>query len=140
MLCPDDLADLPSSTALIKVSALQTCLSKILPPDSTTKLEPACTTLGCGLIHGRLEIEVGLRVTICYRVIRESTHEDSLPLHRVRYVIRRRQEDDEVVWGRRETGNDGKCFQASHALLLSRQTILFLLYICLPVLSFHVRL
>lgn len=32
--------------------------------------------------------------------VRESTHEEFIPQHRIRYVVRRRQGDDELVWGR----------------------------------------
>jgi uncharacterized protein (UPF0248 family) len=34
--------------------------------------------------------------------VRESTHEEFIPQHRIRYIIRRRQGDDELVWGRDE--------------------------------------
>jgi uncharacterized protein (UPF0248 family) len=32
--------------------------------------------------------------------VKESTDEEFIPQHRIRYVIRRRQGDDELVWGR----------------------------------------
>jgi uncharacterized protein (UPF0248 family) len=32
--------------------------------------------------------------------VSESTHEEFVPQHRIRYIIRRRQGDDELVWGR----------------------------------------
>lgn len=34
--------------------------------------------------------------------VRESTDEEFIPQHRIRYIIRRRPGDDEMVWGRDE--------------------------------------
>ena len=56
----------------------------------------------CEYIIGYLERFDGIVEMPVTAWIKESTEEDFVPQHRIRYITRRRPGDDEVVWSRDE--------------------------------------